>query len=225
MILPLALFSLLAVNPATGSEIAPLRVEEQVVSAQAGPMREGSVTVQVRPLSWEGSAIVYAGGREIGIRIRTRISRSGDVISESWPIDQGEDAVRRMIIDDSGGWMERGGKREPMPEAMLRHERQQFGFYNQLQPAIVFGRMIDSGETTIGGDVSTSFRIKDGVPIEAHNQVSAPEPGGKPIDQTFLLSDYKTEVGFSWPRRIEIHHDGKPYFSLSIDKFEAGAVP
>jgi hypothetical protein len=225
MILHLALFSLLATDPTTGSESAPLRVEEQVISAQSGPMREGSVAVQVRPLSWEGSAIVYAGGREINIRVRTRISRTGDVISESWLADQGENAVRRMIIDASGGWMERDGKREPMPEAMLRHERQQFGLYNQLQPAIVFARMIGSGETTIGGDVSTSFRIKEGVPIEARNQVSSPEPGGKPIDQEILLSDYKTEDGFSWPRRIEIHHDGKPYFSLSIDKFEAGAVP
>ena len=225
MILHAVLISGLAIDPAASPQAAPLRVEEQIVTAESAPLREGSLSVQVRPLSWEGSAIVYAGGREINIRVRTRISREGDVTSESWPADEGERAVRRMIIDGNGGWMERGGKREPMPEAMLKHERQQFGFYNQLQPAIVFAKMMGSGETTIGGDIQTSFRIEGGLPVEARNQVSSPGPGGKPIDQTFLLSEYKTEDGLTWPRRIEIRHDGKPYFTLSIGKFEAGEVP
>jgi hypothetical protein len=219
VILPLALISALAIV-----QSAPLRVEESIVAADA-PLREESVTIKTRPLKWEGHAIVYAPGREIQIRVRTRISREGDVISESWPVEQGEGAIRRMIIDQGSGWTERGGKREPMPPEMLQHERQQFGFYGQLQPAIVFGKMLGSGETTIAGEVATRFRIEGGYPVEAHNRVNAPEAGGKPIEQTFLLSDYKTEDGFAWPRRIEIRHDGKPYFTLNIDKFEAGVVP
>ena len=208
-----------------GAEPAPLLRDERIVAADAIPLSEDRQLVAVRPLRWEGRAIVYAGDREIDIRLRTRISREGEIVGESWPADQGEQALRRMTIDGSGGWLERGGKRDPMPAERLAHERQQFEFYAQLQPAIVMAKLVGSGETTVHGNVPTKFRFDGGWPIEASNRVSSPEPGGQPIDQKFLLSDYKTEGGFSWPRRIEIFHDGKPNFTLTIEKFEAGALP
>ena len=129
-----------------------------------------------------------------------------------------------MTIDLSGGWMERGGRREPMPKAMWEHERQQFEFYAQLQPAIVMARLMGSGQLKIEGSVPTNFRFDAGYPVEAHNRVKSPEPNGDSIDQKFLLTDYKTEGGFTWPRRLEILQNGKPYFTLRIEKFEVGAV-
>lgn len=181
-----------------------------------------------RPISWEGSATIHAGDQKIKIQVRTRIAANGDVVSESWPVEQGEQAMRRMTIDQWGGWIERGGKREPMPKEMLEHERQQFGFYTQLQKALAWREhlhVLSAPKLTVKGPVSTKFTFDFSLrPVNAKNEVSSPEPGGKPIRQVFYFGDLQNMDGFEWPRRIHIYQDGKLFFSLTFDKFEAGAV-
>ena len=180
----------------------------------------------IRPLSWEGTATIHAGDRNIDIRVRTRIDGAGNVVSESWPVDQGEQAMRRMIIDETGGWMERGGKREAMPPEMLEHERQQFGFYAQLQRAMTYQPELFAGpKIIIGGRVRTTFHFGPrNRPYSGMNRVSSPEPGGKPIRQVIYFQDLRTVDGFEWPRRFQIYQNGKLYFDLKIEKFEAGAA-
>ena len=179
---------------------------------------------QPRAVAWEGKGIVYAGDRKIEIGVRTRISKEGHVVSESWPLAQGEGAMRRMIIDDRGGWMERDGKREPMPKEMLEHERQQFDFYRSLQS--VMAARSRPHEIAIPPAGATFFMFnQDGWPAEARNRVVSPEPGGPPIEQHFFLSGETISNGVGWPRQIRILHNGKPYFTLNIEKFEAGAAP
>lgn len=181
----------------------------------------------IRPLNWEGKATIHAGDRKIDIRVRTRIDSAGNVVSESWPVEQGEAGLRRMIIDASGGWMERGGKREPMPKEMLEHERQQFGFYAQLQRAMAYQPESFAGpKLVIGGRVRTTFHFDPhNRPWSALNRLSSPEPGGKPIRQAIYLRDFQTTNGFEWPRRFQIYQGGKLYFDLTLEKFEVGAVP
>ena len=183
---------------------------------------------QPRAVAWEGKGIVYAGDRKIEIGVRTRISKEGHVVSESWPLAQGEGAMRRMIIDDRGGWMERGGKREPMPPAMLEHERQQFGFYTQLQKALLRRDLtpVTGTKIVVEGLVTTRFSSSyNRIPFRAVNRVSSPEAGGKPITQVFVLTGQTTSNGLEWPRKIRIYQQGKLFFDLMIDKFEAGAAP
>ena len=179
-----------------------------------------------RALSWEGKATIHAGERKIDIRVRTRISKEGHVLSESWPVEQGEAGIRRMIIDDSGGWMERGGKREPMPPEMLEHERQQFGFYAQMQKVLAYERQTSLGpHIVVEGRVKTKFHLMGDRVINATNQVSSPEPGGKPIPQAFYFPGRQSAHGLKWPRRIQIYQHGKLYFDLKIEKFEVGTAP
>ena len=181
---------------------------------------------QPRSLSWEGTATVHAGGRKIEIGVRTRISKEGHVVSESWPLAQGEAAMRRMIIDDSGGWMERNGKREAMPPAMLEHERQQFGFYAQLQRALAYESPMSLGPNfVIGGRVKTKFHFMGDRVMNARNRVSSPEPGGKPIPQAFYFPGRQIAHGVKWPRHIQIFQHGKLFFDLKIEKLEVGAAP
>jgi hypothetical protein len=200
------------------------------LTAVAGPALANSPkaeTFELRPLSWEGKATIHAGDRNIDIRVRTRISKEGHVVSESWPVEQGETALRRMIIDDTGGWIERGGKHEPMPKEMLEHERQQFGFYAQLQRAMTYQPDLFAGpKLVVGGRVKTIFHFSPyNRPWSAINQVSSPEPGAKPIRQVIYFRDLQTTNGFEWPRRFQIYQGGKLYFDLKLDRFEAEAVP
>ena len=183
---------------------------------------------ELRAVAWDGKGMVYAGDRKIGIGVRTRISKEGHVVSDSWPIEQGEAAMRRMVIDDSGGWIERDGKREPMPAAMLEHERQQYGFYTQLQKALLRRDLtpVTGTKIVVEGLVTTRFSSSyNRIPFRAINRVSSPEAGGKPITQVFVLTGQMVSNGLEWPRKIRIYQNGKLFFDLEIDKFEAGAMP
>jgi hypothetical protein len=188
-----------------------------------------TITEVVRPLAWQGRATVFAGDKQIAIRVRTRIAADGSVVSESWPVEQGDKALRRMIIDSTGGWLERGGKREPMPTEMLEHERQQFGFYTQLQKVMARRKglpVFSAPKVEVEGLVPTTFVLDHSLnPVEAHNVVSSAEPGGKPISQRFELRGEIVSNCLSWPREIRIVQESKPYFALTIETFEAGARP
>lgn len=199
-----------------------------LAAASGSPGERIGGQFEPRAVAWEGRGIVYAGDRKIEIGVRTRISKEGHVVSESWPVEQGEAAMRRMIIDDSRGWIERGGKREPMPPAMLEHERQQFGFYTQLQKALLRRDLtpVTGTKIVVEGLVTTRFSSAyNRVPFRAINRVSSPETGGKPITQVFVLTGQTMSNGLEWPRKIRIYQNGKLFFDLMIDKFEAGAAP
>jgi hypothetical protein len=198
-----------------------------LVAAKPSASKEQAV---IRPLSWEGSATIHAGDQKIDIRVRTRIDAEGNVVSESWPVAQGEQATRRMIIDATGGWMERGGQREPMPKEMFEHERQQFGLYRQLQIAMSRRQNMQAAlagpKLVVGGLVTTRFSFDlSSRPISARNQVSSPDPGSKPIRQIIYFGDLQSVDGFEWPRSFQIYQGGKLYFTLDIEKLEVGAVP
>lgn len=179
-----------------------------------------------RSLAWEGKGTVYGGDRKVEIRVRTRISKEGHVVSESWPVEQGEAAMRRLIIDDSGGWIERGGKREPMSPPMLEHERQQFGFYTQLQEALARRDLspVTGLKIVVEEPVTTRFSSSyNRIPFRAINRVTSPEAGGKPITQVFVLQGQIVSNGLEWPRKIRIYQHAKLFFDLEIERFEAGA--
>ena len=180
----------------------------------------------VRPLAWTGRATVFAGERTIALGVRTRIAADGSVVSESWPAEQGEQALRRMIIDSTGGWLERAGKREQMPPEMLAQERQQFGFYTQLQKLMARRNRLpvfSAPHVTVEGLSPTTFVLDHSLnPVNASNTISSLQPGGKPISQFFELRGEIVSHCLKWPREIRIFQDGKPFFSLTIDTFEAG---
>jgi len=73
--------------------------------------------------------------------------------------------------------------------------------------------------------VPTEFRF-DGSErlIEARNRVSHPQSPDRRIDQLFRLSGEIASGGLRWPRRIDILHDGKPYFTLELSNFSASGT-
>jgi hypothetical protein len=183
----------------------------------AAPKLEQSVAA-VRPLRWTGTAHVQAGEQSLAIGVSTHVVPFRSARSDNWLLSEGTGSKRAMIIEPSGGWIERSGKREPMPEAMLRHERQQFAIYGLMQMALAdkLSHVRGSPERDIP---DTRFTFDgSGRLIEARNQVDPPTAGGK-IQQLFRFSGEVRSRGLKWPKRIEIFQEGRPYFTLEIDSF------
>jgi hypothetical protein len=175
-------------------------------------------------LAWEGRAEVYPPGRVIEIVVRTRINGSGEVVGESWPVTVGEvKGMHRMTLTGAAGTVEIGGKTEAMPAAAFAEERAQFGFYRQLQEASVQSRSVAAAGAnafSVDGLVRTWFKVApDGTIVEAFNDL--PSGGGGRVRQRFTFNGWWQDGGAVFPRTMRMTRDGKPYFTLQVDRFDA----
>jgi hypothetical protein len=169
-------------------------------------------------LSWHGRACVRAGGRDLDLTVEPfRRARS-----RSWITADGEARARTLVIEPHDGWLERGGRREPLPAALIAHERQQYGLYGYLLRALR-GEGARGARLREPGFPDARFRFEDGWPVSADYAVAAPEPGRLPVAQRFSFSDPRPGDELRWPRRIAIAQDGRPFFDLRIDSFKAFA--
>ena len=181
-------------------------------------------------VAWTGTARLHAPDAEIRLGVSTQVTPFVRARSETWLLSEGPSSRRTMIIRSGGGWTERGGKREPMPEAMLRHERQQYAIYGLLQAALHLGPRSrrDLSRTIVDtrwGAPETRFLFDAaGRPVRAFNSVAGPEGGPAKISQEFRFSGVIEDDGVKWPRRIEILQRGRPYFTLELKTFDAGAA-
>jgi hypothetical protein len=188
---------------------------------------------RVRILSWEGEAIVHAGGRDVRIGVSTMVVPFVAARSASWPLDQGKAATRTMTIRSDVGRVERGGTSEPLPPATVAHERAQFAMYGLMLLAT-----LDKGQAGVrilhdergmnvlrvdhpGAPVTRLYFEGDGRLAEATNEVPDPE-GGAPIPQHFFFSAETMPGPVRWPRKLRIEQRGRPYFELTLSRFEAG---
>jgi hypothetical protein len=208
----------------TGAGCAPLRPE-------ASPERSIAIARQsVRPLSWTGTGKVYPPGRVLELGVRTQVEPFVCAQSDTWVLAQGPSTMRTMIIEPGGGWLVRGGKREPMPSAMLRQEREQFAIYGQMQMAMALAPAAARGgvhELTIpaqdANSVETVFSFDpSGRLAEARNAIDDIDTPGKRIEQRFVFSGEVVSNGLRWPRHMEMFHGSEPYFTLDIATLNVG---
>lgn len=163
-------------------------------------------------LRWTADATVYDGNREIRIQSRTQLGRDGSVTSESWPLAEGEAAgLRRMIITQEGGWIERGGQRSPMPAAMLDEERKQYGFYLDYARADAWCLRVRNGSRAFG---RTIFRCRKRELTDAANRIGA-------IRQDFRLFGSIRSQGAVLPLALELRRDGRRYFTMRVETLRA----
>jgi hypothetical protein len=175
-------------------------------------------------LQWEGRAVVHAGDRTIPIRVRTSIAADGTATSESWPEELGEaKGLRRMIIGPAGGELHRGGTVAPLPAAMVTEERAQFGIYRQVQEAAArVPALTAAGADTVSipGHTTSWFTMRSGSLRSAVNWLPLGE-GGRPVRQDFSFDGWWRSGGAIFPRHMILTRDGKPYFELWVERFEA----
>jgi hypothetical protein len=177
------------------------------------------------PLAWEGRATVHDGNRTIAIIVQSRVERDGTVISESWPVAEGQaKGLRRMVLHpDGSGTLERGGTVQPLPADLAREEAAQFGFYQQYQVAA--GQCAAQTQTGPGsnvievhspGPVPTAFRCEWNRVTNAANWVAG---SGRPVRQDFRTVGHWRDAGNSFPRRLLIKRDGRLFFDLRLTRF------
>ena len=187
-------------------------------------------------LRWKGQALVHAGGHDVAITVSTIVVPFDWARSESWPTARGRDVARTMLITPEGGWVERGGRSDPLPPAFVEHERAQFAIYGLMLLAPLLhppGRL-----TRLPDQDGFSRLLAERRPApptelwfdslgrlaEARNQVPAPE-GGERISQRFVFSKEPMAAPIRWPRELRIEQGGQPYFELRLNRFEALTRP
>lgn len=179
-------------------------------------------------LSWTGTARVFPGGEPLELGVASRVVPFTSARTDTWLLAQGPSTTRSLVIEPRGGWIEREGRREAMPELMLRQERQQFALYGQMQRALAgaVAERLRGATLTVPGDgersVDTTFLFdREGRMVEARNVVADAEKPGVLVPQVFRFSGEIVSNGLQWPRRIEIVQQGAVFFVLDIATFEA----
>ena len=211
-----ALLTILAVLAATASTAACSRAPS-------------AATPKLRILSWTGTSRVFPpGGDALQLGVSTTVDPFRSAHADTWLLSQGRSSLRSMILEPDGGWMERDGRRDPMPELMLKQERQQFAIYGQMQIALARAarKLPPSGEILVKGDgarsVDTKFQFsRAGRLMRAWNIVADSEKRGNMVPQEFRFSGEVRSNGLRWPQHLELMHGNAPYFTLDIRTFEA----
>lgn len=200
--------------------------------AACSPAPSGSLPMASQPalrtLMWSGTAEVYPPGRTLKLGVETSLTPFTSAQSATWLLDQGKESLRGLVISPTEGWIVRGTNREPMPALMLKHERQQYAVYGQMQLALLDaskgvpsdGRIVIAGDGVTSVDTEFMFDAQ-GHLTHARNTVDDPETPGALIAQEFTFSGEVRSNGLIWPKRISILHAGAPYFMLEINHFEA----
>lgn len=199
-------------------------IPASAVPAAVQDIAPGAASNLPRRLSWTGTAHISAGGEEIDIGLRTTVDPPFAARSETWLLSKGAASTRSMVITPDGGWIEREGRRDPIPEAMLRHERQQFGIYTlMLMAPSLASSARPTGRVFVGptGNAPRTELIfnSEGRLVEARNSVFDPEGGTEPVPQVFRFSGTLSDGGVDWPQRIDIEQKGKPYITIRLDSF------
>lgn len=224
--------ALLPTRPALAAAGAEWRIKEAMEHAGGWRALE-----RVNLLKWQGRGVVHAAGRQIHIGVSTSVAPFSWAKSDSWLISEGPKSTRSMLITPDGGWDTTGGRTVPLPPGIVAHEREQFAIYGMmllaplLKPRVVLrsppkeehGR--DRGYRRIEvlhplAPRTTLLFDGDWRLYGAENVVAEPDGEGK-IDQRFLFSSERMPGPVRWPRRMSIEHNGKLFFQLELDSFEA----
>ncbi|PYQ03422.1 MAG: hypothetical protein DMF82_13275 [Acidobacteria bacterium] len=214
----------LAVLMAAATAATPIL--DRAIAAAGGAQRLESYPA----FEWKGRAAVH-GERTITIEGRWRIEPPDRAVVETHDSGPGAGSLRRMILDGDRGWGQRDGPLEPLPEALVAHERDQFYLYYVLRlvPLRSGGFQVTAlGPDSLGNDglrVASPGRRDldlyfDKAARPARLVTSLADPAsGKEIVEELRFRGIVEKQGVRWPRRIEITWDGRPYFELDIDEF------
>lgn len=213
----------------------PRRIARQALLRDAIAAAGGTTALsRVAALRWTGEARIHAADRTLDIGVRTRVVPFTAARSDSWLLSEGPSALRSMIIERDGGWIERGGVRSPMPAPMLAHERQQYAIYGLmllaplLGPAAAVELAPDNGDCLVArhakAPVTTLCFGPDRRLAGAENRVPAPEGAGE-IAQRFAFGGRLESAGVVWPQTMSIDQDGRRFFELRLSSFAVEAAP
>jgi hypothetical protein len=214
-------------SAAGGSAAAASSPSQLLERAIAGAGGAAALT-RARALTWEGDAIVNAGGGVVQISGTWAIQPPDTAIVTTFDVSRGPGSVRALVYAAPRGWQVRDGEFTPMPAAMLATERDEFYLYEIMRlvplreagvtlttiPADSLGhvgfRAERAGRPPVDVHVDASGRL-------AHLRTRVPDPaGGQPVLQDIWLSGTIESGGVRWPRDLRIMLNGEPFFALTL---------
>jgi hypothetical protein len=183
----------------------------------------------VHQLHWTGTATIYAKDK-IEIGTSTTVHPFKDARSDTWLVSDGPAKTRSLIVEGDHGWTEMGGDRKPLPAAQARHEAAQYSLYSLMllsplrDPQAMITIDAIKGEIAVTHPAAPPTVLvfaKDGSLKSARNMVPTPDGKGPPIHQVIRFEGDIVSRGVHWPRHITISQNGKPYYELKLEQFEA----
>ena len=187
---------------------------------------------RVRRLIWEGDAIVHAGGRDIAIGVATEVVPFDWARSRTWLASEGPARSRTLTITRTAGWVERDGRRDPLPAPQVAHERAQYAIYGLMllapladhPEALTFPPRLTTRpvlDTNLPPAPPTQLYFDPDGRLAGHATASPIRRGGAAIAQHFIFSAETMPGPIAWPRRLTIEQNGAPFFELTLSRFEA----
>lgn len=206
------------------SQASPTAILDRAIEQAGGR----DALTRARALTWEGDAIVNAGGRVVQIAGTWMIQPPDTAIVATFDATRGPGSSRSLVVAAPRGWVVTGERFEPMAPAMLANERDEFYLYDviRLVPLRDAGvRLIPIAPDSLG---QAGFRAEragrppvdvhvDATGRLAHLRTRVPEPaGGQPVLQDIWLGGIIEASGVRWPRDLRIFLNGEPFFSLTL---------
>jgi hypothetical protein len=215
----------LGASPALAADPARDLVEKAIARAGGRAALE-----RAKVLAWTGEAVVHVGDRTIELGVDTTVRPFDYAHGTSWLKAEGPGASRALLIEGDKGTLVRQGVSSPMPQAMRRHETQQYAVYGlmRLLPLLERGVALkvvhdDGGLAWLEAAHPKAPFARlgfdaDGRLARLSDTVVSPD-GGADIAQVFTFEGEITGGGVRWPRKLSIVQDGKPFFDLTLSTF------
>lgn len=200
------------------------RVLNRAIAAAGGEQALAAAAV----LKWSARATIETPRGPIGIEGRWIVEPPDRAAITTWESDKPSD-TRRMLLDSSGGWMERGAERTAMAASVLANERDQFYLYAVMRllplrdPGVKLS-VIAPGTLLVEHprrpDVEAVFD-ESGRLARLRTQVSHPA-NNSDILQEMTFEGTISAGGVQWPRTLRITQDGKPFFEMTLLELAVG---
>jgi hypothetical protein len=201
----------------------PARARNAIAStpdpvARARAAMGGDVLARVRTIGWSGSATLFAPGRAIDLQVETRIEPFVRARSDSWLASGDRSTKRTLMVEGHAAFAVVEGKQIALAAAQAEHERQQFGIYGHMLLAGVTVARGNGFMSTKAGYPDASFTLgRNGMLATADYRLDAPD-GAATIRERLTFAGSVSDQGITWPRRIAITRNGKPFQNLTIDE-------
>lgn len=175
-----------------------------------------------------GDATVHAGGRTVRIAGDWPIQPPDTAIVATYDVTRGPASTRALVVAAPRGWLVGANGTNPMPEAMLANERDEFYLYEVMRlvslrdPEVVLTAVAPDSLGQAGFRAERPGRpavelYVDAAGRLAHLRTRVADPGGGAAKtQDLWLGGALEADGVRWPATLRITMDGAPYFDLAL---------
>jgi hypothetical protein len=203
-----------------------LTLLDRAIGAAGGEQALAAAVV----LKWSATATIHTPRGPLLIEGRWIVEPPDRAVVTTWERDKGTASTRRLLLDASGGWLERGGERAPMPAGMLANERDQFYLYSVMRLLPLKGPDVTLSPIGRGALLVAHARrpnvqvffADSGRLTRLETTVSDPSTNSDLV-QEVTFDGTISASGVNWPRTLRIAQDGKPFFEMELTEFSLGS--